>query len=208
MAAINAELIGTRTLLDASARDSERLRISRELHDVAGHKLTALKLNLKVLQRDPQIPPSAELQLSAELADELLQDIRAVVQQLRLHDGLPLHEALSALAAPFPRLELDLRLDAESARISVPEAEAVLRCVQEALTNAAKHSTAQRLTVILQRDGTLWKLDIRDDGDKLPEVRGGGGLRGMQERFESLGGTLNWNAVPGMPLNATWPVRG
>lgn len=208
MAAVNAELLGTRSLLDASVRDSERLRISRELHDVAGHKLTALKLNLKVLQRNPQIPPSAELQLSAELADELLQDIRAVVQQLRLHDGLPLHEALSALAAPFPRLELDLRLDAESARISVPEAEAVLRCVQEALTNAAKHSTAQRLTVMLKRDGALWRLDIRDDGDKSPEVRGGGGLRGMQERFESLGGMLDWSAVPGMPLKATWPVRG
>lgn len=207
MAAINAELIGTRTLLDASARDSERLRISRELHDVAGHKLTALKLNLKVLQRNPQIAPCAELQLSAELADELLQDIRAVVQQLRLHDGLPLHEALSALAAPFPRLELDLRLGADSARISVPEAEAILRCVQEALTNAAKHSSAQRLSVELQRIGAAWQLDIRDDGDKTPEVRDGGGLRGMQERFESLGGMLNWSAVPGMPLNATWPVR-
>lgn len=207
MAAINAELIGTRTLLDASARDSERLRISRELHDVAGHKLTALKLNLKVLQRNPQMSPSAELQLSAELADELLQDIRAVVQQLRLHDGLPLHEALSALAAPFPRLELDLRLGADAARISVPEAEAILRCVQEALTNAAKHSSAQRLSVELQRVGAAWQLAIHDDGDKIPEVRDGGGLRGMQERFESLGGMLNWSAVPGMPLNATWPVR-
>jgi signal transduction histidine kinase len=207
LAAINAELIGTRTLLDASARDSERLRISRELHDVAGHKLTALKLNLKVLQRNPQIAPSAELQLSAELADELLQDIRAVVQQLRLYDGLPLHEALSALAAPLPRLELDLQLSEDSIQISVTEAETILRCVQEALTNAAKHSNAQHLSVLLQRNGAFWNLDIRDDGDKKPEVADGGGLRGMQERFEGLGGTLNWSAVAGMPLRASWPVR-
>jgi signal transduction histidine kinase len=207
LAAINAELIGTRTLLDASARDSERLRISRELHDVAGHKLTALKLNLKVLQRNPQIAPSAELQLSAELADELLQDIRAVVQQLRLYDGLPLHEALSALAAPLPRLELDLQLSEDSIQISVTEAETILRCVQEALTNAAKHSNAQHLSVVLQRNGAFWNLDIRDDGDKKPEVADGGGLRGMQERFEGLGGTLNWSAVAGMPLRASWPVR-
>jgi signal transduction histidine kinase len=54
LAAINAELLGTRSLLDASVRDSERLRISRELHDVAGHKLTAMKLNLKALQRNPK----------------------------------------------------------------------------------------------------------------------------------------------------------
>ena len=207
LAAINAELVGTRTLLDASARDSERLRISRELHDVAGHKLTALKLNLKVLQRNPQIAPCAELQLSAELADELLQDIRAVVQQLRLHDGLPLHDALSALAAPFPRLELDLQLSEDCRRISVPEAETILRCVQEALTNAAKHSSAQRLSVALRRDGACWKLDIRDDGDKTPEVGDGGGLRGMQERFSGLGGTLSWSATAGMPLCASWPVR-
>jgi signal transduction histidine kinase len=207
IAAINAELIGTRTLLDASARDSERLRISRELHDVAGHKLTALKLNLKVLQRNPQIAPFAELQLSAELADDLLQDIRAVVQQLRLYDGLPLHEALSALAAPFPRLELDLQLGEDCRRISVPEAETILRCVQEALTNAAKHSSAQRLSVTLGRDGACWNLDIRDDGDKTPEVADGGGLRGMQERFNGLGGTLSWSAIAGMPLRASWPVR-
>lgn len=207
LAAINAELIGTRTLLDASARDSERLRISRELHDVAGHKLTALKLNLKVLQRNSQITPCAELQLSADLADELLQEIRAVVQQLRLYDGLPLYEALSALASPFPRLELDLQLSEDCKRISVPEAEVILRCVQEALTNAAKHSNAQHLSVKLQCDGAFWNLDICDDGDKTPEVVNGGGLRGMQERFESLGGTLSWSAKAGMPLRASWPVR-
>ena len=166
-----------------------------------------MKLNLKVLQRNPQIAPCTELQLSAELADELLQDIRAVVQQLRLHDGLPLHDALSALAAPFPRLELDLQLSEDCRRIPVPEAETILRCVQEALTNAAKHSSAQRLSVALRRDGACWKLDIRDDGDKTPEVANGGGLRGMQERFSGLGGTLSWSATAGMPLCASWPVR-
>ena len=207
LAAINAELLGTRTLLDASARDSERLRISRELHDVAGHKLTALKLNLKVLQRNLQIAPCAELQLSVELADELLQDIRAVVQQLRLYDGLPLHDVLSTLAAPFPKLELDLQLSENCKRISVSEAEVILRCVQEALTNAAKHSSAQHLSVNLQCDDVFWNLDIHDDGDKTPVVADGGGLRGMQERFEGLGGTLSWRAVAGMPLNASWPVR-
>ena len=46
-----------------------------------------------------------------------------------------------------------------------------------------------------------------DDSAVGREGTDGGGLRGMQERFESLGGMLNWNAVPGMPLNATWPVR-
>ena len=76
-----------------------------------------------------------------------------------------------------------------------------------ALTNAAKHSSAQHLFVKLQCDGAFWNLDICDDGDKTPEVVNGGGLRGMQERFDGLGGTLSWSAVAGMPLRATWPVR-
>ena len=207
LAAINAELLGTRSLLDASARDSERLRISRELHDVAGHKLTAMKLNLKALQRDPAFAASGELAVAAELSDELLQDIRAVVQQLRLHDAPPLREALQALAAPFPHLALELHLDASAARISVIEAEAVLRCVQEALTNTARHSDAGTLSVGLERRDGAWQLQIHDDGNADPVTRQGGGLRGMRERLEALGGTLQWSAVKGMPLTAKWPVR-
>ena len=207
LAAINAELLGTRSLLDASARDSERLRISRELHDVAGHKLTAMKLNLKALQRDPAFAASGELAVAAELSDELLQDIRAVVQQLRLHDAPPLREALQALAAPFPHLALELHLDASAARISVIEAEAVLRCVQEALTNTARHSDAGTLSVGLERRDGAWQLQINDDGNADPVTRQGGGLRGMRERLEALGGTLQWSAVKGMPLTAKWPVR-
>lgn len=207
MAAINAELIGTRTLLDASVRDSERLRISRELHDVAGHKLTAMKLNLKALQRNPKFLDSQELQIATDLSDELLQDIRAVVQQLRLHDAPPLRDALQALATPFPQMTLALELHEASAQLSIPEAEAILRCVQEALTNAIKHADARQLLVSLQLNTDHWQLDIRDDGSKAPEVRQGNGLNGMRERIESLGGQLHLQAVKGMPLIARWPLR-
>jgi signal transduction histidine kinase len=207
LAAINAELLGTRSLLDASVRDSERLRISRELHDVAGHKLTALKLNLRAMQSRADFTDSQELAIAAGLADELLQDIRAVVQQLRLHDTPPLREALLALAEPFPQLSLTLRLDESAARISVIEAEAVLRCVQEALTNTARHSDAGTLSVGLERRDGEWQLQIHDDGNADPVTRQGGGLRGMRERLEALGGTLQWSAVKGMPLTAKWPVR-
>jgi signal transduction histidine kinase len=207
LAAINAELLGTRSLLDASVRDSERLRISRELHDVAGHKLTALKLNLKALQRKPEFTPVPELQIAADLSDELLQDIRAVVQQLRLHDGSPLREALQALAAPFPQLTLHLQLDEACQALSITEAEVILRCVQEALTNAIKHANAKRVDVRLNKQEHAWQLNISDDGHALPEVRLGNGLNGMRERVESLGGQLHCLAEKGMPLSARWPVR-
>ena len=70
----HAHLLATRSLLEESARDHERLRLARELHDVAGHKLTALKLNLTALQRDGSNP--ATVDVSAQLATELLADIR------------------------------------------------------------------------------------------------------------------------------------
>lgn len=207
LAAINAELLGTRSLLDASVRDSERLRISRELHDVAGHKLTALKLNLKALQRKPEFSVLSELQIATDLSDELLQDIRAVVQQLRLHDGPPLREALQALAAPFPQLTLQLQLDEACQSLSITEAEVILRCVQEALTNAIKHANAKQLQVRLQRQNQTWQLEINDDGQNIPEVRFGNGLNGMRERIENLGGQLLCLTKKGMPLTAQWPVR-
>ena len=153
LAAANVELLATRSLLAESVRDSERLRLSRELHDVAGHTLTALKLNLRALQRQPALAGDAQLALCARLADELLADIRGLVQQMRLHDGVRTarHGAAPGRAipeaAPAPR---DRARDC--ACRSLEQAEAVLRTVQEALTNAARHGGADNLWLRVHRD--------------------------------------------------------
>src|SRR5690606_35877122 len=73
LAQVNAHLLATRSLLEESARDGERLRLARELHDVSGHKLTALKLQLALLARDPAGAPPA-VATAAMLAGELLED--------------------------------------------------------------------------------------------------------------------------------------
>lgn len=190
LAQVNAELLATRSLLAESARDQERLRLSRELHDVAGHKLTALKLNLAALARQPQLLGDDRVQLCARLADELLADIRGVVQQLRQDEGLDLGEALHALARPFPRPRLELEILDDARVVTLAQAEAVLRAVQEGLTNAARHSQAHTLWVVLRREGDALLLDIRDDGRGRGELQPGNGLRGMRERFETIGGGL------------------
>ncbi|WJM85507.1 hypothetical protein QUF31_21345 [Dickeya chrysanthemi] len=83
------------------------------------------------------------------LARELLGDIRSVVQSLRDDAGLDLHTALHALAAPFPKPVLQLQID-PAVRVSDPQiAEALLRLVQEALTNAARHGEADTVQVSL-----------------------------------------------------------
>lgn len=205
---LNADLIATRSLLAETVRDSERLRLSRELHDVAGHKLTALKLNLSALARQPDLAKHSSIETCANLADELLAEIRGVVQQMRLHDGMDLHSAIEKMAAPFPRPQLQLAIDETASYIPMPHAEVLLRTVQEALTNAARHSQAQQLWVVLQRDDSQWLLRIRDDGRMASNWQKGNGLQGMSERLENLGGGLRCehSNTGGMQIEAWLPV--
>lgn len=188
--AVNAELLATRSLLAETARDGERLRVSRELHDVAGHKLTALKLNLEVLGHDAALAARREFGVVRGLATELLDDVRSVVSSLRRDDGLDLREALARVAEPFPRPRVHLALDAQARASDAARAETLLRVAQEALTNAARHSRADNVWLTLAaRDGAL-ELVVEDDGDFVGDYACGHGLTGMRERVQESGGTL------------------
>jgi signal transduction histidine kinase len=207
--AANAELMTTRLLLAESARDQERLRLSRELHDVAGHGLTALKLNLGVLARDARQPDPERIGVCAKLADELLQNLRSVVQQLRADPGLDLRATLQRIALPFPRPTLELELAAELPPLSFRQIEVVMRAVQEALTNAARHGNARTLRVSLGYADPELRLRIEDDGRAPPRIQFGGGLSGMRERIEELGGTLavSTAGMGGLSLQASLPLN-
>jgi len=204
----NAHLLATRSLLEESARDRERLRLARELHDVAGHKLTALKLNLTALERagDAAVQPS--IKVVSQLATELLDDIRGVVAQIRQHDGLDLRQALTQLIVPLPSPRIHLTV-ADDARVdSVAQAEALLRVVQEGLTNIVRHAHADNAWIDLRREGDMVRLSIRDDGRGIMPLREGFGLQGMRERLDAVGGTLD--VLPasggGVALAITAPI--
>jgi len=201
LARVNADLLATRALLADSARDAERLRMARELHDVAGHKLTAMRLNLRLLLGEPQLAGRRELVVAEQLSGALMADIRQVVQSLRDDRGLDLATALRALAAPFPRPRLELEID-EDVRVTDPAvAEAMLRVVQEALTNAARHSAAEQVVVRIGRDREGLSIDIEDDGHCRGPVREGNGLSGMRERLAALGGRLDVGLAQGGGLH-------
>lgn len=192
--AANADLLATRSLLAESARDGERLRLSRELHDVAGHKLTALKLNLASLAQQHQPAGRGELDTAAGLAQELLDDIRRVVSQLRRHEGLDLREALTRLAeqVPQPRVHVEVADNARAA--DAEQAAALLRTAQEGLTNALRHARADNVWLRLRRvDGAL-ELVVEDDGRGAAGAVEGHGLTGMRERLAGLGGELSFGA--------------
>lgn len=208
LALVNADLLATRALLADSARDAERLRVARELHDVAGHKLTAIHLNLRALASDPAFAGREELPLAQRLSGELLGDIRNVVQALRDSRGLDLETALRALAAALPALRMDLRID-DDVQVTDPAlAETLLRLVQESLTNAARHAGASRLSVQLARDERDLLLRIEDDGVQHGILREGNGLAGMRERVAAAQGSIELGSTPrgGMRIEARLPA--
>ncbi len=208
LALVNADLLATRALLADSARDAERLRVARELHDVAGHKLTALKLNLRALAADPTLAARGEVQVAQQLSGELLDDIRGLVQAIRDTRGLDLDTALRALAAPLPQLRLELSI-APAVRITDPaQAETLLRLVQESLTNSARHSGARRVSVSIARRGGALDVAIEDDGRIAGALKEGNGIAGMRERVAAARGRFETGRTPagGLRILASLPA--
>jgi signal transduction histidine kinase len=203
---INGELMATRRLLEESARTEERLRLSRELHDIMGHKLTALKLQLALQTRGTAVPRDSPLHHCARITDELLVDVRGVVSSLRESDGIDLHQALRALdpGLPTPRVIFDL--DSTVRVPDIRQAEAMLRCAQEGLTNALRHSGAAEVRVTLAGSGEALTLTVVDDGNGSV-IEPGNGLIGLKERLQQLGGQLRIDirAPRGLALVAILP---
>lgn len=204
---INAELLATRKLLEEGTRTEERLRLSRDLHDVMGHKLTALKLQLSLQSRRAD-GPRPELLQCLRLVDDLLIDARGVVNSLRESEGVDLHRALRALdpGLPQPRVLFDLDI---TVRVpDIRQAEAMLRCAQEGLTNALRHSAATEVRIILANGPDGLALAVEDNGaGRASGVKPGNGLRGLQERLQELGGRLRLEGREphGLVLRAVLP---
>ena len=213
LAASNARLLATQSMLGDTVRAMERIRIARDLHDAVGHHLTALNLHLDLAlrQADSAAPPS--LHTSRDLARSLLAEVRSVIHSERSERNersdhlINLRAAIATMCSgiPSPRTELafDERLDIASPML----ANTLFYCVQEAVTNAARHARAETLTIdIRQRDGAI-VLTLADDGCGAANAPEGNGLRGMRERVAEQGGTLRLTeAGPGFGLVIALPM--
>ncbi|NNE06134.1 MAG: sensor histidine kinase [Xanthomonadales bacterium] len=194
---MNSELRATQALLTENTRMAERLRIARELHDLVGHHLTALTLNLEVVTHLVDGKVLEHVQQARSLAKMLLADVREVVSDMRRGDQVDLGRALKTLVegVPEPRIHLDLPSDL--IMIDPHQAHILLRCVQEIITNSVRHANASNLWIRLSmsRDGVA--MSARDDGRGVSRVQAGNGLRGMQERLTQLGGKLEVESQKG-----------
>jgi PAS domain S-box-containing protein len=205
----------TRRLVQAE--ETERRRIARELHDRVGQNLSALNINLDILLGHlGEGELRRRLEDSLKLVDGTLQSIENVMADLRpaLLDEYGLAAALEWYGKEYSqrtgiRVAIAARQGDNGLR---PEASvALFRIAQEALNNAAKHSSAKRITVELEeRDGEL-VLSVSDDGkgfDPLNAPRGRWGMTTMRERAEAAGGRLSVDSAPGSgtTVRATLPL--
>lgn len=191
LAVAHAELLATQALLADTVRGSERRRIARDMHDVLGHHLTALKLHLDLAMRQPGVPVSAPLRTAGDVASSLLAEIRLLVSRERSDSPIDLRGALELLCARIPAPRIALDMDPAIAIDSPASAHAVFCCIQEAVSNTVRHAHAATMTIRLACDaaGDV-VIDIADDGRGSAGAPHGNGLRGIAERLAQFGGDL------------------
>ena len=207
---LNAELRATRALLAESSRLGERMRISRELHDLVGHHLTALSLNLEVASHLVGGKAQEHVRQAQSVARLLLSDVREVVSQLREDDSIDLSAALTALVEGVPGLEIHLDLPARFTVDDPHRAQLLLRCAQEIITNAVRHAKARNLWLAFERTADRRiVIHARDDGRGAIQLNPGNGLTGMRERLSQFGGQLDIVTASnqGFQLDAWLPLE-
>ncbi|HJV11130.1 MAG TPA: PAS domain-containing sensor histidine kinase, partial [Burkholderiales bacterium] len=205
------------------AREEEKARIARELHDELGQLLTAMKMDLGWLRE--RLPADADLAARAaemgSLLDRTVSSTRRISADLRplMLDDLGLADAAAWLIDDFcKRYNVACRADLAEAealqQVSKSVATAVYRAIQEALTNIARHAHAANAWVMLTVEDGAIQLEIEDDGrgiapDDLAKARSFG-LKGMRERIAFLGGSVDIARAPrgGTRVRMRVPLRG
>jgi len=206
---VNSELRATQALLAENTRIAERVRIARELHDLVGHHLTALTLNLEVVTHLADGKVLEHVQQAHSLARLLLADVREVVSDMRRGNMVNLADAFNTLIEGVPKPRIHLDLPAQSLMTEPQRAQVLLRCVQEMITNSVRHAQADNLWIRLSVTGDGLAMSARDDGIGADKVAVGNGLLGMAERLKQLGGKLEIESDPGagFALHAWLPTK-
>ena len=185
-----------------TAADEARRRIERDLHDGAQQRLVALAMQLRAM-RDGVAPDDDELRLQLERAVTLAGGALDELQEL----SRGIHPAVLARGGLGPALNALTRRTPLPVRLTVRVPERLSRQIEvsayytiaEALTNAAKHSRAETITVTVDHDtarGAL-HIEVTDDGVGGADFTGGTGLVGLKDRAEAQGGQIELRSSPG-----------
>lgn len=203
LARANAELVAVHRVLGESSRLAERIRISRELHDALGHHLTALSLNLEVASHQTQQPALESVKTAQSLTKLLLGDVRDIVRAMQLPGAIAVRPVLEMLASAVPRPSIHLDVPASLTIADPTRAHVLIRCAQEIITNAIRHSGAANLWLEVALEGDQIQVRARDDGRGAEAISPGAGLSGLRERLRDIGGSLELTTSPGLGVRVT-----
>jgi signal transduction histidine kinase/ligand-binding sensor domain-containing protein len=191
-----------------TAKEEERQHISRELHDELGQSLTAAKISLQMLKNSDSVPKE-RLQSAVDMMDRMIRQVRAISLNLRpaLLDDAGLVPALaSELKNVSAQTGVPVELDVigEIPPLSEAVGTVAFRTCQEAVSNSLRHSGASRVCVSLMLQDDTLVLVIEDDGygfdvdeARKRAMRGEHlGLLGLDERVNSVGGTVRLESEP------------
>ena len=198
-----------------TAREEERRRLRRDLHDGLGPTLASLTLKLDAARNQLKQNPDETDNLLGELKSQTqsaIEDIRRLVYNLRppALDELGLFSAIQEYANSHLRAGLSVRIERSGDFPKLPAAVevAAYRIVCEALTNVSKHSQATECDVRLTFNGAL-QINVQDNGIGLPqETHSGVGMFSMRERATELGGTFSiHSSANGVKISSKLPCE-
>ncbi len=186
-------------------REEERTRIAREIHDELAQVLTALKLEISLLQKKlrgqaPALQKNAETILG--LVDQTIPTVKQLIQDLRppILDDLGLEETISWQGKEFERrtgIQCDLDLNLMNPEIDRARSTTMFRIFQETLNNVARHAQARHVKVNLEDESNRLTLRVEDDGIGIDSKHLNGkslGILGMRERARVWGGQVDFQS--------------
>jgi two-component system sensor histidine kinase DesK len=189
------------------AKVAERERIARDLHDVLGHTLSVITLKSelagKLMERDPE-RARKEIGEVEQISRQALSDVRDAIRGYR-SKGLSAELALakSTLETAGVTVQCDA---ATTVKLPAVQESVLSLAVREAVTNVVRHAQARTCRMRLEQQNGSCRLEIQDDGRGSSNGEGNG-LRGMRERVEMLGGTLQRSTDSGTTLTITLPFK-
>jgi len=189
------------------AKVAERERIARDLHDVLGHTLSVITLKSelagKLMGRDPE-RAGKEIREVEEISRQALSEVRDAI---RGYHAKGLNAELAQAKATLETAGVTVQCDSATTLQLPAMQESVLSlAVREGVTNVVRHANAHNCRVRIEQENGSCRLEIADDGQGFTSIEGNG-LRGMRQRVEMLGGTLDRRNKSGTTLIITLPLK-
>ena len=202
-------------------REEERSMIAREIHDELGQLLTVLKIQISLISKKlskNQKSIHERIQSSIQFIDQAVESVQKITTQLRpgILDELGLIPAIEWQAQEFEQrtgIRCDCSLPKDSIDLQSEHSTALFRITQEALTNVARHSFAERVSIYLKKENSMLVLEITDNGKGIRDYQINNpnslGLLGIKERAMVFGGKVTINGVTerGTNLKVEWPLK-